>query len=155
MRYLQLALSGLIANGRSITFGLNGVVIDLPIINFGCHCDIYYAGFFSADALEDGFVLPEAVLASVSLPPSLFATIEDRDPVGVFFALYESPTLFPVREEEQVSELSFRPAVASSVVAATVGPGLDFSDLDPPVEINLRIVNDFGNFVSDPKQCLQ
>jgi hypothetical protein len=67
-----------------------------------------------------------------------------RDPVGVFFALYTEPSLFPIRlpvrvEEEDASTL--RSEVSSPIVAATVGPGLDFSDLDPPVVINLRLDN--------------
>ena len=104
--------------------------------------------FFLDDALEEGFILPPGALASVSLPPQLFSTIFDRDLVGVFFALYEEPTLFPPREAEGVTESTLRQAVASSVVAANVGPGLDFSNLEPPVEINLRLTTNFTGFVS-------
>lgn len=104
--------------------------------------------FLPGAALEGGFILPPGALASVTLPPSLFATIDDRDLVGIFFALYEEPTLFPVREMEQPSGSTLQPAVASSIVAATVGPGLNFVDLDPPVEVNLRITNDFTGMVS-------
>ena len=135
-------------NGRSITFGLSGECLDVQLCKIIIIIVLHRVEFTSAGALEDGFVLPEGVLASVTLPPSLFATIEDRDLVGVFFALYESPTLFPVRDGEQPSDFSRLPAVASSVVAATVGPGLEFNDLDPPVEVNLRITNDFEGFVS-------
>ena len=79
-------------------------------------------------------------MASVDLPPELFTNVS-RDPVGVFFALYSEPTLFPVRQPERTENdtSSLRSEVASSVVASTVGPGLDFSSIDPPVVINLRL----------------
>ena len=79
--------------------------------------------------------------ASVVLPPELFYDVDaSRDPVGVFFALYSEPTLFPVRQSERTENdiSSLRSEVASSVVASTVGPGLDFSSINPPVVINLR-----------------
>lgn len=84
--------------------------------------------------------LPEDAVASVALPPELFVGI-DRDPVGVFFALYSEPTLFPVRQPVRTENdtSSLRREVASSVVASTVGPGLDFSSINPPVVINLRL----------------
>ncbi len=87
-------------------------------------------------------------MAAVSLPPSLFDDITDRGPddgVGIFFLLYENSILFPVRSTGMNS--TRQPAVASTIVAATVGPGLNFVDLDPPVEIILRTINTFD--VSD------
>lgn len=79
-------------------------------------------------------------MASVALPPQLFAGV-NRDPVGVFFALYTEPTLFPVRQPMRMENntSSLRREVGSPVVAATVGPGLDFPDIEPPVVINLRL----------------
>lgn len=91
---------------------------------------------------EPDDVLPEEAVASVALPPELFAGVS-RNPVGVFFGLYTEPTLFPVRVPVRMENdmSSRRSEVASSIVAATVGPGLDFSDLDPPVVVNLRLSN--------------
>jgi hypothetical protein len=96
----------------------------------------------SGGALAEDFVLPPGVLASISLPPSLFGGINgDVDSVGIFFALYSDATLFPIRD--MVSPIStnstLRPVVASPVIAATVGPGFNFSNLATPVEINLRL----------------
>lgn len=93
--------------------------------------------------------LPPGAVASVSLPPELFADVI-RDPVGVFFTLYTEPTLFPIRLPMRMENDSttLRSEVASPIIAATVGPGLDFSNLDPPVVINLRLV-EINDSVSD------
>lgn len=89
--------------------------------------------------------LDSGSMASVSLPPSLFQTIDDDvgDSIGIFFALYSAPTLFPLRvsllEEAEAANSTFRTVVSSPVVAATVGPGQEFNNLVMPVEIDLRI----------------
>ena len=98
-----------------------------------------FSGGFTSEAAGE---LPENAVASVALPPELFNDVDvSRDPVGVFFALYSEPTLFPVRQPERTENdtSSLRSEVASSVVASTVGPGLDFSSIYPPVVINLRL----------------
>lgn len=91
---------------------------------------------------------PVDTLASINLPPSLFTTIDTsngRQRVGIFFALYDEPTLFPIRnvmfqdKNRSKSSRSLHPEIASALVAATVGSGLDFHNLDHPVEVNLRI----------------
>lgn len=92
-------------------------------------------------------LLPDNALASVALPPDLFAGVE-RDPVGVFFTLYTEDTLFPVRDQV-IAGNTFRAEVASPIVAATVGPGLDLPGLDfpslvSPVVINLRLNSDLN-----------
>ena len=78
--------------------------------------------------------------ATINLPPSLFNDVPDNRPViGVFFALYENPALLPatrVADNETFEET----AVGSPIVAATVGPGIDFFDLDPPVTITLGLL---------------
>ena len=84
---------------------------------------------------------------SIVLPPNVFQGIDNRENVGIFFALYDTANLFPVREME--SAVAGRSSmVASSVLAATVGPGLFFNNLNPKVEINLTIPTSFVNFVS-------
>ena len=82
--------------------------------------------------------------AAISLPASLFEQIEDRPNVGVFFALYEMPTLFPVGGESDRLMLPVQTAVGSDIIAATVGPGINFQNLDEPVTIVLRLQVDEG-----------
>ena len=81
-------------------------------------------------------------MASIALPPQLFTKVDSKT-VGVFFALYSQPTLFPVRQPARKDNdtTTLRNEVASSVVAATVGPGLVFRDINPPVVINLRLTD--------------
>ena len=76
--------------------------------------------------------------AAISLPASLFQTITDREDVGIFFALYNVSTLFPVNGGRNRSEP--RREVGSRVLAATVGPGLNFPNLIDNVTIVLRLV---------------
>ena len=76
--------------------------------------------------------------AAINLPASLFAIINDRPNVGVFFALYDTSVLFPVnggtdRDETRRSE------VVTDVVAATVGPGIIFQNLEENVTVVLRV----------------
>ena len=74
--------------------------------------------------------LPEA---SISLPPSLFAELENATEVGVGFTFYETPALFPLPEGSP-SNLT----IGSSVIGALVG-GQSFSNLRDPVTIFLRL----------------
>ena len=77
--------------------------------------------------------------AFINLPASLFDRVpENRTNIGVFFALYDNPSLFPVAEAE-VENSTRVITVLSPVIAATVGPGLPFMNLDPPVSILLRL----------------
>ncbi len=76
--------------------------------------------------------------AAINLPASLFAIINDRPNVGVFFALYNTSVLFPVnggvdREEPRRSE------VVTDVLAATVGPGIVFQNLEDNITVVLRV----------------
>lgn len=82
-------------------------------------------------------------MASIALPPSLFDRITDREEVGIFFALYDDNTLFPVREDARLAGTSSvaHIVVGSPVVASTVGPRLSFNNLQTPVEINLRLMS--------------
>lgn len=68
--------------------------------------------------------------------------------MGIFFALYTESTLFPVRNFEAEDNSTLTSEVASPVVAVTVGPGISLDDINPPVTINLRIINTFDEFVS-------
>ena len=101
----------------------------------------------------DNLAFPMGALAAVSLPPSLFSTITDRtsdDNVGIFFTFYEDSTLFPLRRIVRTDNSTLRPVIASGIVGATVGPGLEFVDLDPTarVEIILRTIDVVANTVS-------
>ena len=75
--------------------------------------------------------------AAISLPASLFESITDREDVGIFFALYDTPILFPVNRGSSRDE-SRRTEVGSRVLAATVGPDLNFQNLTENVTIVLR-----------------
>ena len=71
--------------------------------------------------------------ASISLPPSLFAELENATEVGVGFTFYETAALFPLPEGSP-SNLT----IGSSVIGALVG-GQSFSNLRDPVTIFLRL----------------
>ena len=86
--------------------------------------------------------------AAISLPASLFERIDDRDNVGVFFALHEASTLFPVHGDVDFSDTLNSPwktSVGSHILAATVGPGINFQNLDEPVTILLQLQITKGN----------
>ena len=89
--------------------------------------------------VTQGQLAPELDAATNDLPPSLFGLIGDRPNVGVFFALYDASTLFPVEGGRFLNvEEAVERAVGSRVVAATVGPGIHFDNLVDPVTIVLR-----------------
>ena len=76
----------------------------------------------------------------VFLLHALFKRIDDRTNVGAFFVFYETPILFPVGGElTDRSSLSRKNVVGSHVLAATVGPGINFLNLDEPITIVLRL----------------
>ena len=77
--------------------------------------------------------------AAVSLPASLFEMIDDRDNIGIFVALYDTPIFFPVGKENAVSNSLTQRTVGSQALAATVDPSINFQDLDEPVIIVLRL----------------
>ena len=84
--------------------------------------------------------------AAISLPASLFRTIVDRENVGVFFALYTTPILFPVDGRNSTRARAPRRAeVGSSVLAATVGPGINFSKLQDNVTVVFRLSSERFN----------
>ena len=98
--------------------------------------------------------LNENETAATFLPPSLFQSITDRDSTGIFFAVYDTGVFFPITNATELDErtnTSVTTVVGSPVLAATVGPGLNFSGLVDPVMISLRL-NDLG--VSVIKVCL-
>ena len=83
--------------------------------------------------------LPGQFDVAIGLPASLFQRINDRLVVGLFFAHYGVPTLFPVARESNGSTLSRQTVVGSDIIAATVGPGLNFQNLVEPVVVLLRL----------------
>ena len=86
--------------------------------------------------------------AAAFLPASLFQSITCCD-VGIFFAVYDVGVLFPIMNATQINQetnASVTAVVGSPILAATVGPGLNFSGLEEPVSIFLQL-NDLG--VSD------
>ena len=88
-------------------------------------------------------VLNQQEVAAIRLPASLFQDITDnRTNVGVFFAVYSVSYLFPVQQDPANENITKRTVVGSRILASTVGPGLDFSNLTEPVSIVLRLVTD-------------
>ena len=83
--------------------------------------------------------LSPSQVAAISLPASLFGSISDREDVGIFFALYDSPILFPV---DRGNNPARQTQVGSYVLAATVGPGLDFQKLADNVTVVFRLITD-------------
>ena len=81
--------------------------------------------------------------AAIRIPALLFNLINDRDNVGLFFALYDTPTLFPVGGGNDVnSNAPTGTEVGSRILAATVGPGLNFQNLTVNITIVLRLVTE-------------
>ena len=76
--------------------------------------------------------------AAINLPASLFAIINDRPNVGVFFALYNTSVLFPVNGGSNRDQ-PVRTEVVTDVLAATVGPGIVFQNLEENVTVVLRV----------------
>ena len=96
-----------------------------------------------------GQLLPQQD-AAINLPGTLFGMIGDRTNVGVFFALYNSSVLFPVNGGRDFnSNNPVRTEVGSRVLAATVGPGINFQNLQDPVIIVLRVQIGEGRVTKD------
>ena len=95
-----------------------------------------------AELADGGQVMPGQLdplqTAAINLPASLFAIINDRPNVGVFFALYDNSILFPVDGGRNTDQIR-RPEVVSDVLAATVGPGIVFENLEENVTVVLRV----------------
>ena len=85
--------------------------------------------------------LSEDETAAAFLPGSLFGSVTGREDLGIFFAVYDIGVLFPIANDTQMyqdTDASVRTVVGSPVLAATVGPGLNFTGLEEPVRILLR-----------------
>ena len=97
------------------------------------------------DSTSDGPVIPGKLPveqdAAISLPASLFERVNDQENVGVFFALYETATLFPVGGENSISDgnTTRQTQVGSQVVAATIDSSQELTNLENPVTILFRL----------------
>ena len=81
-------------------------------------------------------------MATISLPSTIFSDThlpDGKETVGVFFTLYEVPHLFPVSMDNVDSERTRE--VGSFILGATVGRGVDITDIDPPVLVKLMLQN--------------
>ena len=97
----------------------------------------------AGDAEE--FLFPEEI-ATAFLPPSLFEPfVSDAEGVGIFFSLYESPSLLPIARESDspttAGDGGAMSQVGSPVVGASVSAGgqTEFRDLRDPVIVVLRL----------------
>lgn len=79
--------------------------------------------------------------AAISLPATLFQRVNDQENVGVFFAFYETATLFPVGGQDAISDrnISRRTQVGSQIVAATIATSQELTNLENPVTIVFRL----------------
>lgn len=76
---------------------------------------------------------------AVDLPASLFERIDDSPNIGIFFAFYESPSLFPVGRDTDIPSSPIQNVVGSQVLAATVGSDINLQNLSEAVTIVLRL----------------
>lgn len=77
----------------------------------------------------DGELSPQ-LEAAIDLPPSLFEKLTNQSNTSLFFVHYKESTLFPVNQGNNLSNSSNETIVGSNVLAATVGLGNDFQELD-------------------------
>ena len=84
--------------------------------------------------------------ANISLPLSLFQTINGITNVGVFYGIYNSSTLFPVTAPQGNDTNADRlTQIVSNVVAVTVGRvDMTFENLPQPVTIVLGLQKEEG-----------
>ena len=75
----------------------------------------------------------------LSIPSGVLSAISNKENVKLAFAVYDSTTLFPVRNTSQ-DMLAVDTVVGSQVVSGIVN-GISNVTLDPPVEISLRLIN--------------
>jgi hypothetical protein len=86
--------------------------------------------------------LPPEQDAAISLPATLFQRVNDQENVGVFFAFYETATLFPIRRQTAVivdDEIISETEVGSQIVAASIDSSQEITNLEIPVTIVFRL----------------
>ena len=82
------------------------------------------------------------MMASISLPPSLFGQLpEDTNTTGVFFTLYDRPDLFSVSDGSVNENNRSSRVIDTIVIGAVAGVGIDFANVDPPVIVILTLQN--------------
>ena len=86
--------------------------------------------------------MTENETALISLPSNLFTSLE-QPTIGIVSTLYATPTLFPLRDNG-----TRKRGVVSPVLGTTVGSGLRFANLTPPVQIQLRLTELSANEVN-------
>ena len=100
--------------------------------------------------------LSEDETAAAFLPASLFGSVTGRDDLGIFFAVYNIGVLFPIANDTQMhqdTDASVTTVVGSPVLVATVGPGLNFTGLEEPVRILLRMNEVSAGYVLEVVVC--
>lgn len=93
----------------------------------------------SQDQDASGQLAPEDD-AAINLPSSLFRQITNHSAIGLFFALYNDATLFPVGERNTNNARLIQTQVGSRVLAVTVGEGFRFDNLEENVTLALRLL---------------
>ena len=80
---------------------------------------------------------------SISLPPSIFKRLSDAEAnstTGLVFTVYRKSTLFPVgRNALSDSLVDTTTKVGTNIIAASVGRGVEFDNLQDAVTITLQL----------------
>ena len=85
--------------------------------------------------------LPPSLNAALSLPQEIISSIQDESSaLSLAFTVYNSPSLFPVRNSSQDTTASST-VVGSQVVSVQVGGIADETRLANPVTFQLRLTN--------------
>lgn len=113
-----------------------GQSCDLAYFNIGGNATVMTST--TGNVVEHG-ELSSQFNGAVGLPASLFERIDDRPNIGIFFAFYESPSLFPVGGDTDTPSSPTRNMVGSQVLAATVGSGINFQNISEAVTIVFRL----------------
>ena len=92
--------------------------------------------------------------AAISLPASLFQTITNEEDIGIFFALYNASILLPVNGGSS-RNAPRRTEVGSHILAAIVGPGLNFSNLLENVTIVFELITTDSEVYSHARLIMQ
>ena len=82
--------------------------------------------------------------AAIDLPAQLFRQLSDHTSVGMFFGLYEIPSLFPIGGTNSTSR---KTEIYSRVLAATVGQNITIKNLKETVNITFRPLEKKGKVI--------
>ena len=97
----------------------------------------------TTDAATPGDKLPQRLNSALSLPREIVNSIGEEKDVRIAFTVYNSSSLFPVRNTSQRTTTSNTAGtvVGSQVVSVSVAGVMEGAVLDAPVTFSLRLTN--------------